>query len=97
MTHIILGIPLMIGFAPKEKNDKIEMSEDNIFCFNAKCKNIKCERNPKNIQWNYMYPRFAFFKDIQWDYTFPCFAFFKECEYWDVPEMYCVPSDEERR
>ena len=57
------------------------MSEDITFCFNTKCKNTKCERNPKNIRLHYIYHSFAFFK---------------ECEYWDVQEAYYVPSDGER-
>ena len=49
------------------------MSDDITFCFNTKCKNKKCERNPKNILMPYR------------DHSF---AFFKECEYWDVPEIF---------
>lgn len=57
------------------------MSDDITFCFNTKCKNKKCERNPKNIQVPYI------------DHSF---AFFKDCEYWDLPEVEYEPSSETR-
>ena len=49
------------------------MSDDITFCYNTKCRNKKCERNPKNILMPYREHSFAFFKD---------------CEYWDVPEVW---------
>lgn len=59
------------------------MSDDTTFCFNTKCRNRECERNPKNILIPYREHSFAFFKD---------------CEYWDVPEVYYAQqsTDEQR-
>lgn len=54
------------------------MSDDITFCFNNKCKNTGCERNPKNIKAPYR------------DHSF---AFFQECEYWDVPETYYTAQE----
>lgn len=54
------------------------MSDDITFCFNNKCRNADCERNPKNIKVPYR------------DHSF---AFFKECEYWDVPETYYTAQE----
>lgn len=56
------------------------MSDDITFCFNTKCENKKCERNPKNIRVHYI------------DHSF---AFFKDCEYWNVPEEYYAPQERE--
>ena len=58
------------------------MSDDITFCFNTKCRNKKCERNPKNIKAPYREHSFAFYKD---------------CEYWDMPEVDYIQSEEERQ
>lgn len=51
----------------------MKMSDDITFCYNTKCRNAECERNPKNILIPYREHSFGFFED---------------CENWDVPEVY---------
>ena len=53
------------------------MSEDITYCYNFKCKNMKCDRHGSNIQQHYIPHNFGFFKT---------------CEHWDLPEMYFSTS-----
>ena len=56
------------------------MSDDITFCYNSKCKNLKCKRNPKNIRTPY--------KDHS-------YAYFNECEFLDVPMTYYTQQKED--
>jgi len=56
------------------------MSEDITYCYNTKCKNLKCERHSSQIKKYYIPHSFGFFKDCVW---------------WDLPEQYFVRSKED--
>lgn len=56
------------------------MSEDITYCYNTKCKNLKCERHSSQIKKHYIPHSFDFFKDCAW---------------WDLPEQYFVASNED--
>lgn len=56
------------------------MSDDITFCYNTKCKNKECERNPANIVMPYR-PH--------------SFAFYYECEFWDQPKLYYTAQEDD--
>ncbi len=43
-----------------------EMSEDITFCSKSDCKNIKCERNPKNIRQYWLDHSYAMFTECEY-------------------------------
>ena len=57
------------------------MTNDITWCYHMKCQNKDCERNVCHVTEFYVERSYGFFKD---------------CEYWDLPEVYFVPSGKEQ-